>query len=269
MNLNKKIIIPQTDHNRNELSLLVARKNNKKIFVSRELKWAFIDSLSWLDAIFYADLVPAEAEQRVKEIIEKIKLGAAPVRWTLGPVSRPLGLGELLLKHGFARHETRAAMAVEINKKGYVPVPGLEIEVVKNKEVMGLWNAVISEGLFKRPMKPAIFANVLNEKNVRFYLGRYNGIPAATTMSFLSSGVAGLYCVATLPEFRGRGIGRALTENALLEAKAAGYSTAVLQASQMGEKVYKKIGFEEVCKFEIFDYKLQQALSCGQKLKEQ
>ena len=55
--------------------------------------------------------------------------------------------------------------------------------------------------------------------------------------------MAGLYAVVTLPWARRRGIGTALTVAPLVEARAAGYRTATLQASVGGQGVYARIGF--------------------------
>lgn len=48
------------------------------------------------------------------------------------------------------------------------------------------------------------------------------------------------------------GIGTALTILPLLYAKEKGCKIGVLQASQEGEKIYRKIGFEEYCIFDSY-----------------
>jgi ribosomal protein S18 acetylase RimI-like enzyme len=53
--------------------------------------------------------------------------------------------------------------------------------------------------------------------------------------------------VATLPEGRGRGIGSAVTRAALLDARRMEYSIGVLQSSEMGFDVYRRMGFEQFC----------------------
>lgn len=62
-------------------------------------------------------------------------------------------------------------------------------------------------------------------------------------------GVAGLYGVATRPAFRRRGIGTALCWTVLDEARRKGLRTAVLQASEDGEGVYARLGFQACCRF--------------------
>jgi GNAT superfamily N-acetyltransferase len=58
--------------------------------------------------------------------------------------------------------------------------------------------------------------------------------------------------VGTLPDVRGRGIGRETTLAALRDARAAGYQLSVLGSSPMGLPVYTRIGFVEVCRIRHF-----------------
>jgi predicted GNAT family acetyltransferase len=58
--------------------------------------------------------------------------------------------------------------------------------------------------------------------------------------------------VATLPEARGKGIGAVLTLGPLLDAREMGYRIGILQSSEMGFNVYKKLGFRHLCQIEYF-----------------
>jgi ribosomal protein S18 acetylase RimI-like enzyme len=60
----------------------------------------------------------------------------------------------------------------------------------------------------------------------------------------LSHGIGGLYLIATVPEARRRGIGAAVTRALSDHAFAAGARFVTLQASGMGEAIYRRLGFE-------------------------
>jgi ribosomal protein S18 acetylase RimI-like enzyme len=79
---------------------------------------------------------------------------------------------------------------------------------------------------------------------LRLYLGYLHGVAVATAELTISEGTAGLYNISTMPAFRRRGIGSAMTVRPLLDARAAGIQVAVLQAAPDGIGVYKRVGFE-------------------------
>lgn len=75
------------------------------------------------------------------------------------------------------------------------------------------------------------------------------GQPVAGAMLLLSHGIAGLYWVATLPSARGRGHADAVTRAVSNAAFAAGARAVVLQASKLGERVYRGVGFREITRY--------------------
>jgi len=95
----------------------------------------------------------------------------------------------------------------------------------------------------------------------RYYLGCLDGVPVATSTLYLSPGVAGIYNVATLPQARGQGLGAAITLAPLLEARRMGYAVGALQSSEMGYRVYQRLGFRTVCQMEHFFCSLENPLA--------
>ncbi len=71
-------------------------------------------------------------------------------------------------------------------------------------------------------------------------------------MVYWANGTAGIYRVATLEPFRGQGIGTAVIVTALQAAKASGPRRAAVQATPKGELVYRRRGFREVGKIDIY-----------------
>jgi ribosomal protein S18 acetylase RimI-like enzyme len=70
--------------------------------------------------------------------------------------------------------------------------------------------------------------------------GRFVG----TTVTCVFGPVAWIAMVLVAPEFRGRGIGKALMTHALDFLNASGVSIVRLDATPLGEPLYKKLGFE-------------------------
>ena len=86
---------------------------------------------------------------------------------------------------------------------------------------------------------------VLGDPLWHLYLGNIDGTPVATSELFLGGGVAGIHGVTTVPEFRGRGIGTAMTPSPLIDARNQGYDIGVLFSSEMAVGIYRGSGFQE------------------------
>lgn len=78
----------------------------------------------------------------------------------------------------------------------------------------------------------------------RMFVGYLNDEPVATNMLFNGGGVTSVYAIATVPSARGKGVGGAITLKPLIEARDRdGYKYAVLFSTEMGIRVYQRIGF--------------------------
>jgi GNAT superfamily N-acetyltransferase len=84
------------------------------------------------------------------------------------------------------------------------------------------------------------------------FIAYEDGIPCASALVYKSREMAGIYFVATDPEFRNRGFGLEITRYALKSAKLDGIPYAGLQASSMGLGMYLKIGFQIIGMQSIF-----------------
>lgn len=87
--------------------------------------------------------------------------------------------------------------------------------------------------------------------NVAAFIAHVDNRPAAIAMTIVSRGVAGIYWVGTTGQARGRGLARMLTATAVNAGFDLGAESASLQASPMGEPIYRRLGFET-----IFNYRL-------------
>jgi GNAT superfamily N-acetyltransferase len=76
-----------------------------------------------------------------------------------------------------------------------------------------------------------------------FYLAELRGIPVGSGMTAVSGDLTGIFNITTLPSYRRRGYGRAVTMAMVRAGYAAGATTAYLYASKMAEPVYESAGF--------------------------
>jgi hypothetical protein len=75
------------------------------------------------------------------------------------------------------------------------------------------------------------------------YIGYVGDQPVTSSTLLLAGGIASVYDVSTPPALRRQGYGGAITFAMLQAARARGYQYAWIWSSQMGESVYRNLGF--------------------------
>jgi hypothetical protein len=94
--------------------------------------------------------------------------------------------------------------------------------------------------------------DVLRAPHIASVLVRLGGRPAAGAMVIVTHGVAGVYWVGTRPEARGRGLAALATRRVTNLGFDRGARLGALQASVMGEPVYRRMGWVEVTRYPLF-----------------
>lgn len=89
----------------------------------------------------------------------------------------------------------------------------------------------------------------LKAPHIVAFLASESGVPLAGAMTIVTHGVAGVYWVGTKPEARGRGLAELCTRVAGNAGFDLGARIAALQASEMGEPVYRRMGYVEVTRY--------------------
>ncbi len=149
---------------------------------------------------------------------------------------------------GFVHGESMPAMSVTPDTLAGTSLPaGYTCREVTPDEAAA-WSRAMAEG-YGVPLPIAALLSVDRAAAhlpgpAHYYAAEHKGQMVATSLVFLHDGYAGIYGVATLPEHRGKGLGAHLTAEPLRKAWELGYTTGLLQASEMGAPVYTRIGFK-------------------------
>jgi len=138
---------------------------------------------------------------------------------------------------------------------------GLEIATVESDEELRSFQETSFEGFGLPAAAGSMFLTrqLQRRPDVWLYLGRIDGRPACTSALVQTGRMAGVYWVATLESFRGRGLGEIMTRHAALGGHELGNRVACLQASEMGRPVYERMGFETVAHYVRFRSKPEEA----------
>ena len=147
---------------------------------------------------------------------------------------------------GYREVERMPGMLMRPIRDGSKRHPQLRVRPVETREDLAHFQETAFAG-FALPAAAAplfLTEQLWARPNVRFYLGTIGGEPACTSALVTTESVAGIYWVATLDVFRRRGLGEAITWEAVKGGIDAGCVVASLQASALGEPVYQRMGFE-------------------------
>jgi GNAT superfamily N-acetyltransferase len=199
------------------------------------------------------------ADARIGAVIDWFRGRGLPFQWPVMPLHRPRDLGERLEAHGLIRAFDLPAMSIDLVEAPDPPVPpGLMIRRVLDRKQLEAWTRV-GLAAFEAPehLLPDFVDLEMSlglDWNLprRRYFGLLDGRPVASSMVFYHAGVAGIYFVGTANEVRRRGVGAAVTAAGLRDARGMGYRWGVLQASPMGEAVYRRMGFREHARYPLF-----------------
>jgi GNAT superfamily N-acetyltransferase len=90
---------------------------------------------------------------------------------------------------------------------------------------------------------------------VLLYFARERGELAACAAAIDEGNDCGIYCVATRPASRQRGLASGLMRRALADAHSRGCATSSLQSSEIGFPVYQHLGYRDLCAIETWEYR--------------
>jgi ribosomal protein S18 acetylase RimI-like enzyme len=184
--------------------------------------------------------------------VEPLIHGGAPAAAILPGLACSPEVHAYLLDHGFTAHEPLPAMAVEIVTLDPTGLPdGYELIRVNHAPEARAWTEAFAVG-YELPLRVAramspetIEVSPSADAPLQFFAIRRAGRIVGTSMIVLHGGLAGVYCVATVPEERGKGIGAHATAEALRRVAPLGYGVGVLQSSQAGHSIYRRLGFAD------------------------
>lgn len=179
--------------------------------------------------------------------------GNIPFRWFVEDTNS--SLIQLLEQTGFQHQVTYPTMIIDLVN---VQPVNYDAEITVREigwSDLSLWLEIVMRSYtISSEAEFAKFINYLIERAVsgslKFYGAYYQTQPVAVSMTIRHQDVVGLHWVGTLPEYRGKGLGYAVSHQPLLDARQQGCKQAILLASELGKSVYDKIGFKQysLCK---------------------
>lgn len=190
-----------------------------KYFTKRTKRWSF-----WL----CEDLLDAPTRRRSRQICND---------FGLRPISYPPGM-----------------MAPKLLPP-VRPLPAIECRPVSDSRTRTAF-AEITSVCFEIP--PGIATAVYGPETAwrgayKGFVGMVDGKAVAIAAMVQAAGALGIYSLATIPAERHRGYGEALLRAAAAEVRPKGSNQPlVLQSTEAGHALYRRMGFRDVTKFTVY-----------------
>lgn len=232
------------------------------------LRWHSAIAHPWFNGVLVNRLPAADEAQTIGETVAYFQTKKARLfTWWIGEGLETAAWEQPLFANGLGYSSNTPGMAADLNAlTGNTALPPqFRVMRVSNWEMLQAWTDTLVNGFGFPSAWKADFQTLIGDWGFdgpfRSYLGYLRDKPVATAALFLGAGVAGIYCVSTLPEARRQGLGAAITLAALEDARKIGYRIGILQSSTMGFHVYQQLGFQHLCNLDNFYWKEPSAVS--------
>jgi GNAT superfamily N-acetyltransferase len=237
--------------NRAELLAYVGTGSCLESYRATNISWVItgVPSPSY-NGVIWPRLSDDEAEQLGPILVDRFRLHQLPATWQFDAGTLPEDLGERLAALGCHRLPSAIAVGasiVEVTKRLRV-LPQLEVERVTTSEDLSTWMDVWTActGQSRTPREGLYTSLGLKRlEPLRHYLARLDGRPIGVSQLFLGQQAAGIYEVAVREDFRRLGIGSALVQVPLIEARTIGYELVVASSTPEVLPLFVALGFTE------------------------
>ncbi|WP_160152253.1 GNAT family N-acetyltransferase [Microbulbifer sp. ALW1] len=160
---------------------------------------------------------------------------------------------EALHNAGFKIGSEQRAMHMELAQwQPALTNSALNLTQVRSAAELEHWVRICSDA-FGYEIDTGVMANAAANPETGLWLAEQEGVAVATALLFRTGDVIGIHQVAVPDAYRGRGIARALMQQLLNHCQQTGARYATLQASTMGEGLYRQLGFKP--RFLITNYR--------------
>jgi ribosomal protein S18 acetylase RimI-like enzyme len=162
---------------------------------------------------------------------------------------------DMLVPFNYAEYDSMPAMWLE-GEPDSEPPASREIWVrqVDSPVPLSVFRKILSTvfHLSMTEVNLVLGERTLEIEHVKHYLGWLGNTPVGTASLVLSDGVAGVWNVGTLSEYRHRGVAATLMHHILSEARMLGYRDSMLLASNEGQPLYERLGYKTLSHIRVF-----------------
>lgn len=219
-------------------------------------------SFQMFNAAFLSEPVRSEQELSRRIALAAVHFGARGLGWSWwiceGWLERKVARrsAQLLRNNRLYLASELPGMVAERLRAPARPLPEMDIRRVGGDSS---WTAFCDIGSACFHVPAAWFREVFEEPGIwkngfAGYVGYVAGKPISTAATVVSHGVAGVYNVATLPDYQRKGYGEAIMRHALRQAREEhGVERSILQSTAQGFSLYQRMGYCTVTTVSVYN----------------
>lgn len=205
-------------------------------FADDELGYSRVLNSDWPNRIWLKQILDEPLLNRVKELISSSAIPLSFSYWD------DFGSPDFLFleKNGFAKKSEQIGMSLVLQEK-FENKGNIHLKRVTEWDQAITWAEIYPQS-FGYQISPRILMET--KEHIIFYLIYLGRLPIGTAITFQTGNEIGIHGVGVVPEMRKRGFADEAMACILNQAIEDGLSHAFLQASAMGEGIYKRMGFQ-------------------------
>jgi GNAT superfamily N-acetyltransferase len=144
---------------------------------------------------------------------------------------------------GYSRWWVEPAMSMDPLPDRWERIPQLDVRRVETEADVRTYGELETEERSEFWFQAQMTRTAMRMEGHILLVGSVEGTPVARSMAVVREGLVGVHNVYVPPSTRQRGYGAAITAAAVDVGREMGARAACLEATEMGEPVYRRMGF--------------------------
>lgn len=214
-----------------------------------DVSWVMNSAKYWPNS-----LIGTAAKKQLPDILKKIENKKLPPFWIMQSDNSENQI-KFLESNGFREVYRWEGMWLnrEFFQKSTLERGNFHLQQVNTIELLRAWyNLVQPIMLQHKTVSDDLLKMWLKREKYILCLGMENDKAVSAGMAFIDQGVAGIYFIATLPDYRAKGYASLIVADLIERCFSMEAEKIVLHSSAIAENMYRKMGFQSEGKISTF-----------------
>jgi len=216
-------------------------------FIETSFNYSLIENSEWPNRLWFNQEINKDVIALVKKKLLSISTNLTIPYWDIYNSDS----FKILEQNGFHLKFEQIGMSLKAPHI-FTELKELSLQKVSTEKEAKLWSILFSKsfGYFTNPK-----LLIKSQKNTNYYIAYDQNIAVGTGILHTTSNVSGIHSVGVVPEQRRKGYAEQIMKLLINQSIKINSNYITLQSSDMGKRIYLKLGFEE--QFTIKNYALQ------------